>query len=350
MPLPHRRWARREPHPGRRETRRTGRPPNKDGFGTATTQESKVWHTLSNGELTEVYYPDLGTPSVRDLQFIVSDGSTFAERETDATDHVTELADGKSLTYRQVNTAKLGRYRITKTYAEDPARNALLVDVRFESLTGKALSLYALYDPALANDGSDDTGSTSGAALLASRQRQPGRERADRLARLHRHLERLPGHAATAGPTCATTSRMDGTYADAPSGNVVQTGKTALTGLPGSQNLDAGAGLRRHDRRRRRRGHRRRSPAASTPSPPPTPTAGTATSAGLKPGAGERRGLRPDLRRLGHGAGRARGQDLPRRLRRLADDAVGCGAPGWRTRPAPTTWCGRATSTRSPPR
>ena len=66
---------------------------------------------------------------MRDLQFIVSDGSTFAERETDATNHVTELADGKSLTYRQVNTAKSGEYRITKTYAEDPSRNALLVDV-----------------------------------------------------------------------------------------------------------------------------------------------------------------------------------------------------------------------------
>ena len=68
-------------------------PANKDGFGTATTPASKVWHTLSNGELTEVYYPDLGTPSVRDLQFVVTDGRTFAERETDATDHVTELAD-----------------------------------------------------------------------------------------------------------------------------------------------------------------------------------------------------------------------------------------------------------------
>jgi len=209
-------------------------PANKDGFGTATAQESKVWHTLSNGEMTEVYYPDLGTPSVRDLQFIVSDGSTFAERETDATDHVTELADGKSLTYRQVNTAKSGEYRITKTYAEDPARNALLIDVKFESLKGKALSLYVLYDPSLANDGSDDSGSTSGATLLAS--------------------DAKAASALTASPDFTATSNgylgssdgwadlrndftLDGTYADAPSGNVVQTGKTALTGLPGSQNL-----------------------------------------------------------------------------------------------------------------
>ena len=40
---------------------------DKDGFGTSYTTASKVWHTLDDGELTEVYYPDIATPSVRDL-------------------------------------------------------------------------------------------------------------------------------------------------------------------------------------------------------------------------------------------------------------------------------------------
>ena len=97
-------------------------PADKDGFGTSKTTASKVWYTLNNGELTEVYYPDIGTPSVRDLQFIVSDGKTFAERETGATTQSVQLVDGKSLEYRQVNTDKDGKYRITKTYVTDPAR------------------------------------------------------------------------------------------------------------------------------------------------------------------------------------------------------------------------------------
>src|SRR3954453_19723367 len=84
-------------------------PANKTGFGTSTTTTSKVWHTLQDGKLTEVFYPDLGTPSVRDLQFIVSDGKTFAERESDSTTQRVELADSRSLTYRQVNTDKDGR-------------------------------------------------------------------------------------------------------------------------------------------------------------------------------------------------------------------------------------------------
>src|SRR5689334_22837082 len=75
-------------------------PADKDGFGTSTTTQSKVWHTLNDGELTEVYYPDLGTPAVRDTQFVVSDGRTFAVKETDSTTQHTVLADPRSLTYR----------------------------------------------------------------------------------------------------------------------------------------------------------------------------------------------------------------------------------------------------------
>src|SRR5215216_2537103 len=128
---------------------------DKDGFGTSTTTDSKVWYTLDDGELTEVYYPDLGTPSVRDLQFIVSDGKTFAELETDATTHEVQLVDEQALVYRQINT-KTGKYRITKTYVTDPARSTVLVDVTFKSLSGQPYQLYALYDPSLDNGGDDD--------------------------------------------------------------------------------------------------------------------------------------------------------------------------------------------------
>jgi glucoamylase len=104
-------------------------PADKDGFGTSTTTASKVWYTLNDAELTEVYYPDLGTPSVRDLQFIVSDGNTFAERETDATTQSVQLVDKRALEYRQINTDRDGKYRITKTYVTDPGRPSALVDV-----------------------------------------------------------------------------------------------------------------------------------------------------------------------------------------------------------------------------
>ena len=140
---------------------------DKDGMGTATSTASRAWLTLDDGELTEVYAPDLSTPSLRDLQFVVTDGKSFAEREREDATHRIVLRDPRSLTYRQVNTARSGRWRITKTYVTDPRRSAVLVNVRLESLTGRPYKLYALLDPALSNTGDDDVGETRGHALVA---------------------------------------------------------------------------------------------------------------------------------------------------------------------------------------
>lgn len=222
-------------------------PADKEGFATSTSVASKVWYTLRAGELTEVYYPDLGTPAVRDLQFVVTDGATFVEREhvpergygalsegnklpytvDDATEHKVRLADPRSLIYEQVNTARSGKYRITKTYVTDPERSTVVIDVKFESLTGDPLQLYVLYDPTLSNDGSDDAGSTKEGALLAS--------------------DAKAASALITSPPLARTSSgflgasdgwadlndnkvMDWSYDTAPKGNIVQLGKTSVNG------------------------------------------------------------------------------------------------------------------------
>lgn len=81
---------------------------NKDGFGTSTTLGSKIWFTLGAGELTEVYYPNLGTPAVRDPQFVVTDGKSWVEREREDTNHTLVRTDPRSLSYQQVNTDPAG--------------------------------------------------------------------------------------------------------------------------------------------------------------------------------------------------------------------------------------------------
>ena len=59
-------------------------PANKTGFGTSYTTASNVWFTLQGGRLSEVYYPRIDTPSVRNLDFVVTDGQSFAIRSQDA--------------------------------------------------------------------------------------------------------------------------------------------------------------------------------------------------------------------------------------------------------------------------
>src|SRR5215211_40823 len=215
---------------------------DKDGFGTSKTTNSKVWYTLDDGELTEVYYSDIGTPSVRDLQFVVSDGKTFAELETDATNHEVKLLDGgRSLTYRQINTDKSGEYRITKTYVTDPARSTVLIDVTFESLTNRPYQLYALYDPSLDNGGDDDTASSQNGQLLAS-----DGDVVSALVGTPQFEQTSNGYKGKSDGwiDLQRNYKMDWSFGSASKpGNVVQTAKTTLTGLEGSRDLTLALGF-----------------------------------------------------------------------------------------------------------
>ena len=48
----------------------------KDIVGTALGT-SRVWFTLAQGVLSEVYYPRIDIPQIRDLGFIIADGEGF---------------------------------------------------------------------------------------------------------------------------------------------------------------------------------------------------------------------------------------------------------------------------------
>ena len=215
---------------------------NKDGFGTSTTPASKVWYTLQGGELTEVYYPDLGTPAVRDLQFVVTDGRSWVERETDGTDHALRLTDSRSLSYQQTNTDPRGRFRITKTYTTDPSRSALLIRVHFESLTNEPLRLYVLYDPSLSGNGDDDSGSTVGSSLVASDAKS-----ASALVSSPAFTRTSSGYLGTSDgwSDLSTHDKMAWNYTSAPDGNVVQTAHLPLTGKPASQDATLALGFGR---------------------------------------------------------------------------------------------------------
>ncbi len=200
---------------------------DKDGFGTATGTRSKVWHTLDDGELTEVYYPDIATPALRDLQFVVSDGRRFAERERQSAGHSIALTDPRSLTFRQTSTTR--RYRIVKTYVTDPQRNALVVDVRFVSRTGKRLKLFVLADPALSNDGGDDRSRSVRRALVAR-----DKKAASALLATPRFRRTSSGYLGRSDGWTDLRSdhRMSWAYRSASrKGNVVQTARTALDGV-----------------------------------------------------------------------------------------------------------------------
>lgn len=134
---------------------------DKQGVGTSAGTASKVWFTLGPSGLTEVSFPDLGTPSVRDLQLVV-DGRPEGVGTTTAT----ELLPGQGLTYRQITSDRARRWRITKLFVTDPRRNVVLADVEVASLTGRRLDVRVRLDPALDN-GDGDRGRVGRGVLLA---------------------------------------------------------------------------------------------------------------------------------------------------------------------------------------
>lgn len=139
----------------------------KQGIGTSATTTSKVWFTLAEGVMTEVYYPDVTTANVQMLQFFVKDQNTGAvQTEKDDAIHKIKVMRNDSLSFQQINTAKSGQWKIIKTYAADPKNDAILIDVQFKPAR-KKLALYVYYDPSLANTGMHDTATRYGSYLTA---------------------------------------------------------------------------------------------------------------------------------------------------------------------------------------
>ncbi len=213
---------------------------DKDGFGTARGTSSKVWYTLNNGELSEIYYPRIDTPSTRDTQLVVTDGSTFTDRETTDTVHSVRLLDPQSLSYQQVDRAKSGKYLITKTYTTDPARSTVLVDIDFRSLTGQAYQVYVLHDPALTMTGDNDTGSTQRGALVAT-----DGTNSDAVVPSSDFVKTSSGYQGISDgwTDLATDHQLNWAYTADQPGNVVQIGQTRLTGRTGQQHLTLAIGF-----------------------------------------------------------------------------------------------------------
>lgn len=124
---------------------------SKDGVGTAYSTSSRVWFSLARGILTEIYYPTIDRPQVRDAQFLISDGSEFFhEEKRDLTTEVVPV-ETETLGYRCTSKDPRGRYQLVKEVISDPHQSCVLVRTRFtvaKAWRGK-LQLYFLLAPHL---------------------------------------------------------------------------------------------------------------------------------------------------------------------------------------------------------
>jgi len=202
----------------------------KNGFGTANTLASKVWFTLNNGVMTEVYYPRLDVPNVQTLQLlIVSSDGKRVETEADDTAHRVEVLDPQALLFRQINTAKSGAYTITKTYVTDTQRSSVLIDVSFRWNAANLFegAIYIYYDPSLNNSGMHDSAWADGNWLVSA-----DADKASALTSSNGFEEVTNGYLGVSdGLTQLAREGRLTPFVRASDGNVVQVGRVPLAPL-----------------------------------------------------------------------------------------------------------------------
>jgi glucoamylase len=127
----------------------------KDAVGTAYAIASKVWFTTVKGCLSEIYYPTIDAPQIRDLQFLVTDGATFFHEERRSLTPEVSPLHSESLGVSVIMRDPKGRYAIHKEIITDPYQNCLLVDTKISGDPEflKKLKLFVLCAPHLAIGG-----------------------------------------------------------------------------------------------------------------------------------------------------------------------------------------------------
>lgn len=148
----------------------------KDGVGTAYAASSRVWFTFWNGIITEVYYPTVDRPQLRDLQYLITDGKSFFHDEKRHLQSKLERVSDHGLGYRCTNSDPAGHYAIVKEIIADPHMACVL---QHTTLTGdesflSKLRVYALCAPHLEVGGWGNNGHVADVAgrkiLLAERK------------------------------------------------------------------------------------------------------------------------------------------------------------------------------------
>jgi glucoamylase len=116
----------------------------KDCVGTAADTGSKVWYTVADGVLSDVYEPTIDNTNVSTLQYIVTDGSTFTDLQTrDMT--YTVSADPTGMACTVTATDSQHGYQLVTTYITDPGGDTVLMHTRLQALPGSGTNVAGLH-------------------------------------------------------------------------------------------------------------------------------------------------------------------------------------------------------------
>ncbi len=130
----------------------------KDCFGTARNTTSKVWFTVTDGVLSDTYYPSIESSNVKTLQYIVTDGKTFADLQERDMTYTVSSPDRSGMVCQVTSTDKKHGFQIVTDYITDPVADSVVMRSRLVPLPGRQaqvndLKVYVRYNPHIDNTG-----------------------------------------------------------------------------------------------------------------------------------------------------------------------------------------------------
>src|SRR6476620_1162037 len=104
-------------------------PGRKMAFGAAPGSKSKLWYTIVDGALSEVFFPSIDRVALHELRFFASaSGSPPVDDAGDGQHRITWFAPG---TPGFIVESTHHEYRLTKEYFSDPEETAPLLPATF---------------------------------------------------------------------------------------------------------------------------------------------------------------------------------------------------------------------------
>ncbi|WP_435628185.1 glycoside hydrolase family 15 protein [Candidatus Ferrigenium straubiae] len=146
----------------------TWAPAAKDMVGTSLGS-SRVWFTLAEGIVTEVYYPRIDIPQIKDIGFIIADDMGFWVELRRLGSYVLKLPSPAVPAVEVVHTHP--RFTFTLQVCPSQRRDVLMLRLRLEGDAN--LRLYALLAPRLGADGERNVASVekhNGRTVLCAEQ------------------------------------------------------------------------------------------------------------------------------------------------------------------------------------
>ncbi|HET7305058.1 MAG TPA: glycoside hydrolase family 15 protein, partial [Segeticoccus sp.] len=219
----------------------------KDCLGTAANRGSKVWFTVADGVLSDVYSPTIDNTNVETLQYVVTDGHSFTDLQTRDMTYSVRSTDPSGMACEVTSRDEDGRYRLVTDYVTDPARESVVMRTKVVSSV-PGLQVYVRYDATMngnggggsENGGADDATVDPATTALVSSDVTPKSQAVNR-----DYAVPLFGALRADRPFPATESGFAGTPSDgltqldarhqltsgtasADQGNVVQTARVAV--------------------------------------------------------------------------------------------------------------------------